>query len=87
MTVWFVVPAANVEEFKTIYLAENIRGPDNQDEPEIIDSMTPNLGKTHYLTGTSRMTDAARLALEGRKPAWLDVYTQFPKDWEYDTGD
>lgn len=77
MTVWFVIPAINETAFRVAYLAEKIRGRDNPNDDETVGVMA--IGKAgNLMTGTSRMSDAARSALDGRKPAWLEIFTEFP---------
>ena len=85
MTVWFVIPVVKEAAFRAPYAGERVRGrakTDRNDTDERIGAMVVNRDGTQLMTGTSRMSDAARRALDGRKPAWLEIHTTFPPDWE-----
>ncbi len=78
MSIWFVIPADKETTFRALYAGERIRGRDNPDEDETIGVMIRDRDGTKLMTGTSRMSDAARRALDGRAPAWLEIHTTFP---------
>ena len=83
-TVWFVVPEAMLTSFKGLYIGESVVGRDNPGEPERVGQMI--VGKTgNLMTGTTRMSEAARQALLGHKPPWLEIFTTFPPPatWDY----
>ncbi len=84
MTVWFVIPADKETTFRALYDNERVRGSDNPDEDEKVGVMMRNKTGTKLMTGTSRMSDAVRCALDGRKPEWLEIHTTFPppSSWE-----
>lgn len=82
-TVWFVIPADRETAFRALYANERVRGRDNPSEDEKVGAMA--LGAAgNLMTGTTRMSDAVRLALEGRKPMWLEIHVEFPppSSWE-----
>lgn len=82
-TVWFVIPANRETAFRAVYLTEKVRGRDNPTEDEKVGVMV--IGKAgNLMTGTTRMSDAVRRVLDGRKPPWLQVFTTFPPPsvWE-----
>ena len=82
-TVWFVIPAIREVAFRSAYLAENIRGVDNQNQAEEIGQMI--VGKAgNLMTGTIRMSEPARQALLRRHLIWLEIHTEFPplSSWE-----
>ena len=85
MTVWFVIPAARLSAFRALYLAEGVRGRDNQDEDEGIGQMIPGV-TGNLMTGTTRMSHAARQGLEGRLPPWLQMFTTFPPTSAWERG-
>ena len=85
MTVWLVIPAEKETAFRAFYAAEKVRGNRKTDraEDETIGAM--RVGKAgNLMTGTSRMSAGRRHALAGRKPAWLQIFTEFPpaSAWE-----
>ncbi len=84
MTVWFVIPVDRETEFRTLYANERVRGRDNPNEDEGIGLMISDRTGTSLMTGTSRMSKDIRRALQGRKPAWLEIFTTFPlpSSWE-----
>ncbi len=84
MTVWFVIPVDRETEFRTLYANNRVRGRDNPNEDERIGHMMPDRTGTWLMTGTSRMSEDIRRALQGRRPAWLEIFTEFPPPsaWE-----
>ena len=84
MTIWFVIPVDRETEFRALYANERVRGRDNANEDEGIGLMMSDRTGTWLMTGTSRMSEDIRRALQGRKPAWLEIFTEFPPTsaWE-----
>ncbi len=87
MTVWFVIPADREATFRALYADEQVRGSDNPSEDETVGRMILDTTGTKLMTGTTRMSDAVRRALDGRKPAWLEIHLEFPPptSWEKPT--
>lgn len=73
MTIYFYVPAANVEAFKAAYAAKDIG--------EAVTDMAPNADRSAFFTGSSRCPPETAAALASEN-AWLEV-TESPKeDWQ-----
>ena len=87
MTVWFVIPADREVLFRALYANERVRGRDNPNEDETVGQMILDATGMKLMTGTTRMSDAIRRALDGRKPPWLEIHVAFPppSSWEKPT--
>jgi hypothetical protein len=87
MTIWFVFPVANEDDFRAAYSAKDVRGDDNTDEAEQVGSLVSDEAGTKFFTGSSRITteDARQLGLA--HAPWLAVHEtpDFLDAWVFPT--